>query len=106
MKIQADKHRTDLSFNQGDLVFVKLQPYKQTSVTGDFHKLSKRFYGPYRVLKKIGVSAYQLQLPKHSRIHNVFHISCLKPAQGSVFPTLELPPTVFRNNPLLCPCVY
>ena len=28
MKIQADKHWIDLSFNQGDLVFVKLQPYK------------------------------------------------------------------------------
>lgn len=32
MKRQADKHRTDREFQVGDWVFLKLQPFIQTSV--------------------------------------------------------------------------
>jgi hypothetical protein len=32
MKLQADKHRTERSFEVGTWVYVKLQPYVQTSV--------------------------------------------------------------------------
>lgn len=55
MKIQADKHRTERSFIVGDLVFLKLQPYVQSSVVHSaHHKLAFRFYGPYKVVQKIG----------------------------------------------------
>ena len=37
MKQQADQHRSDRSFEEGDWVFLRLQPYKQTS----FKKLNK-----------------------------------------------------------------
>ena len=50
MKSQADKHRSDVTFEEGELVMVKLKPYKQTTVANSFHKLSKHFYGPYKVL--------------------------------------------------------
>ena len=33
MKLQADKKRTHLEFNIGDMVLVKLQPYRQLSVS-------------------------------------------------------------------------
>ena len=33
MKQMADKHRSERNFNIGDMVFLKLQPYRQTSVS-------------------------------------------------------------------------
>jgi hypothetical protein len=42
-------------------------------------KLSPRFIGPFKILKRVGEMAYQLELPDHlSDVHDVFHISQLK----------------------------
>jgi hypothetical protein len=79
MKAQADKHRRDDPFAVGDWAYVKLQPYRQTSLSGVmYHKLSKRFYGPYLITSRVGPVAYKLALPPHSKIHDVFHCSKLK----------------------------
>ncbi|XP_058774449.1 uncharacterized protein LOC131648737 [Vicia villosa] len=76
---QADKHRTDRIFAIGDYVYLKLQPYKQTSMKAHGnHKLLPMFYGPFMVEDRIGSTAYQLQLPPTAAIHNIFHVSQLK----------------------------
>ena len=82
--MQADKHRSERSFVVGDMVYLKLQPYIQTSIaTRASHKLSFRYFGPYPVLAKVGAVAYKLQLPEHTNIHPVFHVSLLKKALPS-----------------------
>jgi hypothetical protein len=46
------------------------------------NKLSPKYYGPYKVLQKIGTMAYKLELPTSSRVHLVFNFSCLKKVIG------------------------
>jgi len=45
-------------------------------------KLAPCYVGPFRITKKVGAVAYQLELPQSlSAVHNVFHISQLKQCQ-------------------------
>ena len=71
MKQQADQHRSERSFEVGDWVFLRLQPYKQMSLkqAKKDNKLSPTYYGLYKVLQKIGTMAYKLELPVASRLH-------------------------------------
>uniref|UniRef100_A0ACD5Z751 Uncharacterized protein n=1 Tax=Avena sativa TaxID=4498 RepID=A0ACD5Z751_AVESA len=83
MKYQADKNRSERSVQLGDMVFMKLQSYIQSSVAlRAHHKLLFKFYGPYRILEKVGASTYRLELPPNNKIHPVFHVSQLKQALG------------------------
>lgn len=96
MKKQADQHRSERYFAVGDLVYLKLQPYVQTSLAlRSHHKLAFRFFGPFRILDRIGTVAYRLDLPAHSSIHPVFHISHLKQTVGSAHQVIQSLPTDF-----------
>ena len=91
MKCQADKKRSERQFSVGDMVFVKLQPYVQSTLAPRSNqKLSFKFYGPFKIVERICSVAYKLLLPPSSAIHPAFHVSQLKAA---VLPHVQVSPS-------------
>ncbi|GKF25211.1 hypothetical protein Tco_0081105 [Tanacetum coccineum] len=67
-KSYADVRRKPMEFQVGDMVMLKVSPWK-----GVIH------IGPFKIIERIGLVVYKLELPDKLRgIHNTFHISNLK----------------------------
>jgi hypothetical protein len=103
MKQQADQHRSERSFEVGDWVFLRLQPYKQKSLkkSKKDNKLSPKYYGPYKVFQNIGTMAYKLELSSSSRVHLVFHVSCLKKVIGDKIPVQTIFPELDEEGKII-----
>ncbi|OIS95756.1 hypothetical protein A4A49_58682 [Nicotiana attenuata] len=79
MKMQVDKGKTNRSYQVGDWVFIKLQPYRQLSLKNHaYQKTSTKFFCPFQIISKVGPVAYTLALPPYSKIHITFHVSLFK----------------------------
>nr|GEX68549.1 retrotransposon protein, putative, Ty3-gypsy subclass [Tanacetum cinerariifolium] len=75
----ADRRRKPLEFEVGDKVMLKLSPWKGVICFDKRGKLNPRYIGPFKILAKVGMLAYRLELPEQlSRVHNTFHMSNLK----------------------------
>lgn len=67
MRQQDDKHRSKRIFHVGDWVFLKLHPYRQTSISKNrYPKLAPRYYSLFQVLARVDQVAYTLDLPSQS----------------------------------------
>ena len=56
------------------------------------NKLVPKYYGPYKVLQKIGTTEYKLKLLASSRVHPVFHVSLLNKVIGDKIPVQIIVP--------------
>lgn len=75
----ADKKMSERVFAVGQMVYLRLQPYAQSSVVNrPCPKLALKYFGPYKILDKIGEATYILELPGGSMLHPLFHVSQLK----------------------------
>ncbi|XP_057861872.1 uncharacterized protein LOC131070380 [Cryptomeria japonica] len=101
-KLYANHHRIERSFEVGEMVFLRLQPYRQSSLKmSGAKKLKPQFYGQYHVLRRFGEVAYEIELPSERKIHNVFHISCLKKAIGQGTTTSSMLPPLDEEGKLV-----
>ena len=82
-----------------------LQPYRQSTLKkSGAEKLKPRYYGPFRVIKRVLELAYELDFPVESRVHNVFHVSRLKKAlRHQIVPSIVLPPLENEGKLVLVP---
>ena len=96
-KQYADKKRRMVEYTVGDMVLLSTQHIglycKGTP------KLLPRFIGPFQITKRVGELAYRLNLPPTMKMHNVFHVSRLRPFKddGRVQPP---PPPIVVDNEL------
>jgi hypothetical protein len=95
-KSYAGKRRWALQFDVGDHVYLKVFLICGTRRFWAHGKLTPWYIGPYPILKRIGVVAYKLKLPKRlANVHGVFHVSqhrkCFRVLEEQVVPdTLDL----------------
>ncbi|KAI3676284.1 hypothetical protein L1987_85889 [Smallanthus sonchifolius] len=78
-KSYADNRRKPLEFQVGDMVLLKVSPWKGVVRFGKKGKLAPRYVGPFKILERVGKVAYKLDLPSElSNVHPTFHVSNLK----------------------------
>lgn len=83
MKVHADKNRSERTFQVGDFVFLRLQPYVQPSLAPrSHHKLAFQYFGPYQIIAKVGTFTYKLLLPASSTI-NPPRLPCVPVEEGA-----------------------
>jgi hypothetical protein len=100
---EANKHRRNIQYNLGDLVFISTEHLNPTGSSSN--KLMYKYIGPYRITRRISNVTYEVLLPRNSKLHNVFYVNRLR----KFYPRLtqfadddgrdiEPPPTIIDND--------
>ncbi|KAJ9547084.1 hypothetical protein OSB04_019627 [Centaurea solstitialis] len=90
MKAAQDRQKP-IEFSVGDMVMLKVSPWRGVLRFRKQGKLTQRFIGPFKVLGHIGKQAYRLELPEElTGIHNVFHVGYLCKCLGKHEETVPL----------------
>ena len=101
LKSYADVRRRELEFQVDDWIFLKVSPMKGVMRFGKKGKLSPRYVGLYKILKRIVKVAYELELPAYlATVHPVFHISLLKKCVGDPATVVPLESVAMKDVPV------
>ncbi|GKA19553.1 putative reverse transcriptase domain-containing protein [Tanacetum coccineum] len=88
----ADKRAKPLEFEDGDMVLLKVSPWKGAVHFGKREKLSPCYIGPFKILASVGPVAYTLEFPEELKgTHSTFHVSNLKKCltEGDIFVPID-----------------
>jgi len=91
--------KPDPNLQSGDMVSLLPRNIRTTRLC---KKLDYKKIGAFKILAKIGESAYKLDLPPSMRIHNTFNISLLELYHDDKFPshrTQPPPPIILEGEP-------
>ncbi|GJZ81776.1 putative reverse transcriptase domain-containing protein [Tanacetum coccineum] len=86
-KSYADRRSKPLEFEVGDMVLLKVSPWKGAVRFRKRGKLNPCYIGPFKILARVGHVAYTLELPEELKgIHSNFHVLNLKKclAEGDI----------------------
>ncbi|GJY39164.1 putative reverse transcriptase domain-containing protein [Tanacetum coccineum] len=86
-KSYMDRRTNPLEIEVGDMVLLKVSPWKGAVHFGKRKKLSPCYIGLFRILATVGLVAYTLELPEELKgIHSTFNVSNLKKclAEGDI----------------------
>ncbi|XP_049325152.1 uncharacterized protein LOC125801734 [Astyanax mexicanus] len=102
-KQQADRLRRETPlYSPGDRVWLSTRDFRQP----DMHKkLSAKYIGPFKIIKRINEVTYRLDLPSHYRVCPSFHVSLLKPVIPGPLDETSLgapppPPVAMEGGPV------
>ncbi|XP_049326668.1 uncharacterized protein LOC125786994 [Astyanax mexicanus] len=101
-KQQADcLHRENPLYSPGDWVWLSTRDFLQPDGN---KKLSAKYIGPFKIIKRINEVTYCLNIPSHYHVCPSFHVSLLKPViPGPLDETLHgvpPPPVAMEGGPV------
>ncbi|GJS57062.1 retrotransposon protein, putative, unclassified [Tanacetum coccineum] len=99
MRNQANQKQRELTFQVGDYVFLKIQPYRQkTLAKRRYEKLSPRFFRPYRVKRALP----HYPSPKTGKL--IYNLTAIKPIEcleaGANLSSIELMISMVYSRPI------
>jgi hypothetical protein len=75
----ADSKRSNVEFQVGEEVLLRVSPTKGVIRFNIKGKLTPRYIGPFMIVARVRKLAYQLELPESIKgVHNVFCVSMLR----------------------------
>src|SRR3954470_13843560 len=80
-KSNYDRKHKEMVYQPGEQAYLHVTPMRGTHRFGMKGTLAPRYIGPFRLLSRSGPVAYRLEFPPNlSQVHDVFHVSQLRPA--------------------------
>jgi hypothetical protein len=88
----ANRRRRALEFTADDQVMLSTKHMNLRASSS--RKLAAKWIGPFKIIERIGVNAYRLDLPNTMKMHPVFNVSLLKKYEAPSVPReISTPPT-------------